>query len=59
MFLVWGNSQEIIDQGTISIWGDETMKGDMWKTWVDEGELGASGAIIEEAPPLPWHPHPT
>jgi len=35
MFLIWGNSQEIaaiIDQGTISIWGEETTKGDMWKT---------------------------
>jgi len=32
MFLVWGNSQEIaaiIDQGTISIWGEETTKGDI------------------------------
>jgi len=62
MFLVWGNSQEIaaiIDQGTISIWGEETTKGDMWKTWVKEGELGAGGAVVEGAPPLSWRPHPT
>jgi len=50
MFLVWGNSQEIaaiIDQGTISIWGEETTKGDMWKTWVEEGEIGDGGMVIE------------
>ena len=49
----------MIDQGTISIWGEETTKGDMWKTWVEEGELGAGGTVVEGALPLPWRPHPT